>query len=167
MAGKKIAYLGLLIALAFVLSYVEFLIPINLGIPGVKVGLANLVIIVAMYTIGEKSAFFLSMVRILLVAFTFGNLAAMLYSLAGGLLSYFVMLFAKKMDVLSAKGVSVLGGIFHNVGQILVAMMILETAQLIYYLPVLLIAGTVSGLFIGLLAVLVIVRLQRFSCSIS
>lgn len=161
MISKKHAYLGLLIALAFVFSYIEFLIPINLGIPGVKLGLANLVVIVAIYTIGTKPAFMLSMVRILLVAFTFGNLSAMLYSIAGGVLSYLAMLTAKKLDFLSVKGVSVLGGVFHNVGQILVAMIILETTQLIYYLPALLISGVVSGVVIGLLAALVIVRVQK------
>lgn len=160
MVSKKSAYLGLLIALAFVFSYVEFLIPINLGIPGVKLGLANLVIIVGIYIIGEKDAFLLSMVRILLVAFTFGNLSAMLYSLAGGVLSYIVMVVAKRLRFLTVKGVSVLGGIFHNVGQILAAMLMLETAELIYYLPVLMITGTVSGMFIGLLAAMVIVRIQ-------
>lgn len=161
MISKKNAYLGLLVALAFVFSYIEFLIPINLGIPGVKLGLANLVVIVAIYTIGIKPAFMLSMVRILLVAFTFGNLSAMLYSIAGGVLSYLVMILAKKLDFLSVKGVSVLGGVFHNVGQILVAMLILETTQLIYYLPALMISGVVSGVAIGLLAALVIVRVQK------
>lgn len=161
MVSKKNAYLGLLIALAFVFSYIEFLIPINLGVPGVKLGLANLVIIVAIYTIGEKDAFLLSMVRILLIAFTFGNLSAMLYSIVGGVLSYLVMIIAKKLDVLSVKGVSALGGVFHNVGQILTAMMILETTELMYYLPVLMISGIVSGVLIGLLAALVIVRLQK------
>lgn len=161
MVSKKNAYLGLLIALAFVFSYIEFLIPINLGVPGVKLGLANLVIIVAIYTIGEKDAFLLSMVRILLIAFTFGNFSAMFYSIVGGVLSYLVMLIAKKLDFLSVKGVSALGGVFHNVGQILTAMMILETTELMYYLPVLMISGIVSGVLIGLLAALVIVRLQK------
>jgi heptaprenyl diphosphate synthase len=160
MKSKKYAYLGLMIALAFVFSYIEFLLPINLGIPGVKLGLANLVVIVAIYTIGTRDAFLLSVIRIVLVAFTFGNMSAMLYSLAGGMLSFLVMAAAKRLGWFSTKGVSVLGGIFHNVGQILMAMAILQTAQLIYYLPVLMISGIVTGFLIGLLAALIITRIK-------
>lgn len=159
MKTKKIAYLGLLIALAFVFSYIEFLIPVNLGVPGAKLGLANLVIIVALYTLGERDAFFLSMIRIVLVGFTFANTASMLYSLVGGILSYLVMVVAKKTNLLSMTGVSVLGGVFHNVGQIIVAILVLETASLVYYLPVLLIAGIVSGVVIGILGAMVTKRM--------
>lgn len=161
MKTNKIAYLGLLIALAFVFSYVEFLLPINLGIPGAKLGLANLVIIVAMYTIREKEAFVLSMIRIVLVGFTFGSMSSMLYSFAGGILSFAVMVLAKKTEKLSATGVSVLGGIFHNIGQILLAMLVLETASLVAYLPLLLIVGCVSGVVIGLLGAMVTMRIRR------
>jgi len=152
--------LGLLVALAFVFSYVESLIPIHLGIPGAKLGLANLAIIVALYTIGEKQAFLLSMVRIILVGFTFSNVASMLYSLAGGILSFLVMVLAKKSKRFSITGVSVLGGIFHNVGQIIVAILVLETASLIFYLPVLLITGVVAGVVIGLLGSMVTKRVR-------
>ncbi|MBO5070951.1 MAG: Gx transporter family protein [Roseburia sp.] len=161
MTTKKIAYLGLLIALAFVFSYVEFLIPINLGVPGAKLGLANLVIIVALYTLGEREAFLLSMIRIVLVGFTFGNMASMLYSLAGGILSFAVMVLAKKMKLLSVTGVSVLGGVFHNVGQIIVAIFVVETASLIYYLPVLILAGTLAGVAIGVLGAMVTKRIGK------
>lgn len=159
MRTKKVAYLGLLIALAFVFSYIEFLIPVNIGVPGAKLGLANLVIIVALYTLGERNAFFLSVVRIVLVGFTFANVASMIYSLAGGILSYVVMVLAKKTKMLSMTGVSVLGGVFHNVGQIIVAILVLETASLIYYLPVLLIAGITSGIVIGILGAMVTKRI--------
>lgn len=159
MRTKKVAYLGLLIALAFVFSYIEFLIPVNIGVPGAKLGLANLVIIVALYTLGERNAFFLSVVRIVLVGFTFANVASMIYSLAGGILSYVVMALAKKTKMLSMTGVSVLGGVFHNVGQIIVAILVLETASLIYYLPVLLIAGITSGIVIGILGAMVTKRI--------
>lgn len=160
MKTKKTAYLGLLIALAFVFSYIEFLIPVNIGVPGAKLGLANLVVIVALYTLGEKDAFLLSVVRIVLVGFTFANTASMIYSLAGGCLSYAAMLIAKKTKLLSITGVSVIGGVFHNVGQIIVAMLVLETASLIYYLPVLLIAGIASGVAIGVLGAMIVRRLQ-------
>ncbi len=158
--AKKTALLGMLVALAFVLSYIETLIPVNLGIPGAKLGLANLVVMVALYTMGAKEAFGLSMVRILLTGLTFSSMAAMLYSFAGGLFSFVVMYLAKKTKRLSATGVSVLGGIAHNAGQILVAMWALDTETLIYYFPVLAITGVVSGTVIGLLAVMVIRRIS-------
>lgn len=158
--AKKTALLGMLVALAFVLSYIETLIPVNLGIPGAKLGLANLVVMVALYTLGTKEAFGLSMVRILLTGLTFSSMAAMLYSFAGGLLSFAVMALMKKTKKLSVTGVSVLGGIAHNAGQIFVAMWMLDTATLIYYLPVLAITGVASGTMIGLLAVMVIRRIS-------
>ena len=151
--AKKTALLGMLVALAFVLSYIETLIPVNLGIPGAKLGLANLVVMVALYTLGTKEAFALSMVRILLTGLTFSSMAAML-------LSFAVMYLAKKSKLFSATGVSVLGGISHNAGQIFVAMWVLDTATLIYYLPVLAITGIASGTVIGLLAVMVIRRVS-------
>ena len=157
--AKKTALLGMLVALAFVLSYIETLIPVNLGIPGAKLGLANLVVMVALYTLGTKEAFGLSMVRILLTGLTFSSMAAMLYSFAGGLFSFAVMALMKKTKKLSVTGVSVLGGIAHNAGQIFVAMWMLDTATLIYYLPVLAITGVASGTVIGLLAVMVIRRI--------
>ncbi len=160
MNTKKVAYLGLLIALAFVLSYVEYLLPLNIGIPGAKVGLANIVVVVALYTIGGKNAFMLSLVRVLLVGLTFGNFAMMLYSAAGAFLSFVMMYLGKRTKKLSITGVSVLGGVFHNVGQIIVAMFALETSQLIYYLPFLVIIGTVSGVVIGILSGMICKRVK-------
>ena len=159
--ATRVAYTGMLVALAFVLSYVEALIPINLGIPGVKMGLANLVVMVALYTLGAGQAFVLSMVRIVLVGFTFGSLASMMYSLAGGLLSFVVLVIVKRLDLFSQKGVSILGGVFHNIGQILMAMVVVENGKLIYYLPVLLISGTVAGIAIGVAASMVTNRIQK------
>jgi len=161
MKTKRIACLGLFIALAFVLSYVEYLLPLNIGIPGAKVGLANLVVMVALYTLGKKDAALLSVVRVVLVGFTFGNLAMMLYSMAGALLSFVVMLIAKRTRLFSITGVSVLGGVFHNVGQIIVAMFVLETASLLYYLPFLIVIGTISGIVIGVISSMITVRVDR------
>lgn len=161
MKTKKIAYLGLLIALAFVFSYIEFLIPVNIGVPGAKLGLANLVIIVALYTLNEKDTFVLSMIRIVLVGFTFANLASMLYSLAGGVLSFLAMVLAKKTGKLSITGVSVIGGVFHNVGQIIMAIWVVKTASLVYYLPVLMISGIVAGVAIGILGGMVTKRIKK------
>ena len=160
MNTKKIAYLGLLIALAFVLSYIEVLLPLNIGIPGAKVGLANIAIVVALYTNGSKNAFMLSIVRVILVGFTFGNLAMMMYSAAGAVLSFAMMYIGKRTKKLSITGVSVLGGVFHNVGQIIVAMFVLETKQLVYYLPFLIVIGTISGVVIGIISAMVSKRVK-------
>ena len=154
--AKKTAYMGMLTALAFVLSYLESLIPINLGVPGIKLGLANLVVIIALYTMDTKMAFTLSLVRILLTGFTFGNLSTMIYSLAGGMLSLGIMIFVKRFPVFSVTGVSVLGGVFHNVGQIAAAALIAETGSLFYYLPVLIFSGTIAGTLIGILSSILI-----------
>ena len=159
--NRKIAYYGLLVALAFIFSYVESLFPINFGIPGIKLGLANLVVIVALYIFGIKEAIAVSLIRIVLSGLTFSSIAAMAYSLAGGILSLAVMIIAKRLNKLSAMGVSVLGGVFHNVGQILVAIVVLETGSLIYYLPVLIISGLIAGIIIGILAAEVIKRLPK------
>ncbi|WP_028235262.1 Gx transporter family protein [Pseudobutyrivibrio sp. MD2005] len=160
MKTKRLTTLGLLMALAFVLSYVEYLLPLNIGIPGAKVGLANLVVMVALYSIGSKDALLLSFVRVLLVGFTFGNMAMMLYSMAGAVLSFFAMLLFKRTKLFTATGVSVIGGVFHNVGQIIVAIFVLETASLIYYLPFLIIIGTVSGVVIGIISSMIITRIK-------
>lgn len=159
--AKKTAYLGMLIALAFVFSYIEFLLPINLGVPGVKLGLANLVVIVALYTMNVRWAFTLSLVRILLTGLTFGNPASMIYSLAGGMLSLVIMIIAKKWKIFSVTGVSILGGVFHNIGQIVVAILVVETASLLYYLPVLILSGTIAGVLIGILASILIRNLRK------
>ena len=161
MKNKKIAYLGMLIALAFIFSYIETLIPFTFAVPGIKLGLANIVVMVGLYLLGEKDAFLLSVVRIVLVGFTFGNLSMMMYSLGGGMLSYLVMVIAKRTGLFSMKGVSILGGVFHNVGQIMVAMVVLETKQLIYYLPPLMVAGTVTGFFVGLLGTMITERIKK------
>lgn len=150
-------------ALAFVLSYIEFLLPINLAIPGIKLGLANLVIIVSLYTLGASWAFPLSLVRILLTGLTFGNPASMIYSLSGGMLSLAIMVVAKRCKLFSVTGVSVLGGVFHNVGQILAAILVVETASLLYYLPVLILSGTVAGVLIGILSSILIGHLRKIT----
>ena len=161
MKNKKIAFLGLFVALAFVLSYIEFLLPISIGIPGAKIGLANLVVMVALYTVGERDAIALSLIRVVLVGLTFGNLSMMMYSLAGAVLSLTAMLLAKKTGKFSMTGVSILGGVFHNVGQIIVAILVLETESLLYYLPFLIIIGTITGVLIGIVANLITVRVKR------
>ena len=160
-SAKTVALLAMMIALALVFSYVETLIPINFGIPGVKLGLANLVIVAALYLIGGKEAFLVSVVRIFLSGFMFGNLAPIMYSLAGGLLSLAVMLILKKTDKLSILAVSVLGGICHNIGQLIVAILVVENLKLIFYVPVLLISGFVTGLLIGIVSRVILPAVRR------
>lgn len=161
MKTKKVATYGLLIALAFILSYIEFLIPFNFGIPGIKLGLANLVVMTALYSMGIGASFVLSIIRILLVGFTFGHLSTMVFSIAGGLLSWASMVLLKKSKLFSMVGVSIVGGIAHNVGQILMAMVIMENVNLVYYLPFLLISGVITGALIGILGAMIVKRLKN------
>lgn len=150
-SAQKVALYGVLIALAMVLSYVEMLIPLPVGIPGVKPGLANLVVFLALYTMTAREALLISMVRILLVSITFGNGSAFLYSMAGGILSFLVMWIFQKKDFLLPAGVSIAGGIAHNVGQLIMAAVILENGAVFTYFPVLLAAGCITGGIIGFL----------------
>lgn len=158
--SEKIALHGLLVALAFVLSWVEMQIPYFFAVPGIKLGLTNLVVLIALYRLGSADAFALNVVRILLVSFTFGNMAALLYSLAGGMLSFLAMYLMKRFTKFSVKLVSVFGGFFHNVGQILVAMLVLKSVHVLWYLPYLWISGIVAGIVIGLIGELVMQKLK-------
>ena len=158
----KVAYFGVFTALALIFSYVETLIPINFGIPGAKLGLANLVIVTVLYKARWQDAFLLSVIRIVLAGFIFGNLFAILYSLAGGLLSLAAMTMIKQRGSFSVIGVSMAGGVTHNIGQLIVAMLVVETYQVGYYLPVLMISGLVTGALIGLVGKEVIRRLKNF-----
>ena len=160
MMSKKVAMTGMFVALAMIFSYVEVLIPINLGIPGMKLGLANLVVVVTLYVLGVKTAFAVSIIRIILVSMTFGSLSAMLYSMAGGLLSFAGMVLFKKIRALSVIGVSVIGGVLHNAGQVIVAMAVVENVMLVSYFPPLMIAGTITGALIGIVSSNVIPRVK-------
>ena len=158
-SAKTVALLAMMIALALVFSYVETLIPINFGIPGVKLGLANLVIVAALYLIGGKEAFLVSVVRIFLSGFMFGNLFSILYSLAGAALSLTVMELLKKHSGFSLIGISVAGGVTHNIGQLIVAMIVVSNTSLMIYAPALLVAGVLAGILIGGLTKEVVGRL--------
>lgn len=158
--SRELARFALLVALAMVLSWLESLVPLSLAVPGVKLGLANLVVIFALYKLGPRQAAVISLVRVLLITFTFGNAFSFAYSLVGAVLSFVVMLLLKKTGKFSLLGVSIAGGVCHNIGQILVAMAVLGTAELIWYLPALLIAGTVAGICIGAAGALVTARVK-------
>ena len=150
--NKKLANMAMLVALAMIFSYVESLIPINFGVPGMKLGVANLVTVTGLYFLKTPEVLAVSVLRVLLTGFIFGNGMSIIYSLAGAVVSLLAMALVKKMDGISIVGVSIIGGVFHNIGQILVAMSVVENLKLIYYLPVLLVAGTVTGFVIGIVA---------------
>lgn len=159
MKTKKLVTLALLTAAAMILSYLEALLP-SVAVPGVKMGLANIAVVFTLYKLGWREAAAVSLVRVALVSLLFGNLAALAYSLAGAALSLAVMGLLKRAGIFSAVGVSVAGGVAHNAGQILMAMWMLETKELAYYLPVLAAAGTVSGILIGLCGGLLVKRIR-------
>lgn len=146
---NKVAYLGVFLALALICSYVESLIPFYFGVPGVKLGLTNVVIVLMLYCLGAKEALTVSVLRVVLAGFMFGNMFSILYSLAGGLLSFLVMWLLKRTKKFGVLPISISGGIAHNIGQIIVAASIVENYNVFYYVPVLLIAGIVTGFLIG------------------
>ncbi len=152
MTTKRIAYCAMLTALAMIFGYVEALFPFSFGIPGMKLGLANLVIVTALYLLPAYQVFCIQVARIVLISFLFGNMSMMLYSIAGGVLSFFVMYVLKYRTGYSIIGVSVAGGVSHNIGQLLVACIVVENSKVILYLPILLIAGVVTGALIGIVA---------------
>ena len=160
--ARKVALFGVLIALAFVFSYVEALFPFTFLVPGMKIGLANLVVVITLYMMGAGAAFCVSAVRIVLVGFTFGNLSTMMYSMAGGLLSFAVMALCRRLNLFRTEGVSMIGGVFHNIGQLMVAAAVVENTALFYYVPVLLVFGLMTGGGIGLLAVQLMKRIRAY-----
>lgn len=159
---RKTAYMGMFLAIALICSYVESLIPFYFGIPGVKLGLTNIVVVLMLYSVGAKEAFLISVLRILLAGFLFGNPFSILYSLGGGILSFLAMMLLKHTDKFKVVSVSVTGGIFHNIGQLLVASVVVENYNLFYYAPVLLVAGFATGFLIGILAQEMILRLKKW-----
>ncbi len=161
MRSTKVAQYGLFAALAILMGYVEMLIPLPLLVPGMKLGLANVIIVIVLYHMDAKSAFFISLVRVLMSGLLFQGFAGLLYSLAGALLSLGVMALLKKTGKVSITGVSVMGGVFHNVGQIIVAAAVVENIKMAYYLPFLLVTGVVTGFVIGAVARLALGYLQR------
>ena len=160
-SARRVAVSGLLTSLMLVLGLIERQFPLTAAIPGIKLGLANLVVVVALYLLNARQALMISVVRILLVSFTFGNMAALLYSITGGLLSFAVMVLCRRIKDLSTMSVSVAGGISHNIGQILVAVFVVKNLNLLFYLPVLMIAGIITGLLIGLVAGLIIPSVRK------
>lgn len=160
MKTKKLTLYALMIALAMVLSYLESLVPLSFAVPGVKMGLPNVVIVFALYKMGFRSACTISLVRVVLVSILFGNAFAMVYSLAGAALSLCAMWLLSRSGKFSSVGVSVAGGLAHNLGQIIVAIFVLQTGGLIYYLPALCVSGTIAGVCIGILGGIMVKRIR-------
>ena len=158
---NRVAYFGVFTALALMFSYIETMIPIQFGVPGIKLGFANIMIVIMLYKSSAKEALLLSIVRIMLSGFLFGNLSSILYSIAGGVLSLEIMTLLKKQGGFSVIGVSVAGGVSHNVGQLIAAMLVVETYQVGYYFPVLLVAGVLTGLGIGVVSQEVLKRIRN------
>lgn len=157
---NKTAYLGLLLAFALILSYIETIIPFQSGIPGIKLGLANLAVVLCLYLFGWKEALVLTTVKALLGGFMFGSMSMMIYSMAGALISALIMMILKKTHWFHVPVVSAAGGVAHNMGQILVAFFVVETYGIVYYVPILVIAGLLTGILIGMVAALVLPYIQ-------
>ena len=161
--AKKVALYGILIALAMVMSFIESLIPIPMPVPGIKLGLANLVTITGLYLVGIPGTICVTIMRVVLVGLTFGNPYSMIYGLSGSILSLFVMAAARKYNWFSQVGISILGGVLHNIGQVTFAAFIVQTAGVYVYLPTLLIAGSIAGAVIGIIGGIVTDRLTNFT----
>lgn len=149
MKSKKVAQMGLMIALAFVLGYLESLFPIQMGVPGMKLGLANIVVLIAIIKYKPSDALFLAVVRAVLTGLTFGTLYSMAYSLSGGILSTIIMLIMHKFKKFSIIGISVVGGVMHNMGQLMVASVVLKSLDLKYYAGFLIVCGVITGALTG------------------
>ena len=157
---KALTTCALLTALALVFSYIEFLLPMNLGIPGVKLGFANLVVVMALYYLGPKYALYINIARICLAALLFGSFFSALYALAGGLVSLGAMVLLRRTDKFSLTAVSAAGGVLHNLAQLAVAAAITKTSGIFGYFPVLLISGALAGIFNGIVCILVLRKLK-------
>jgi heptaprenyl diphosphate synthase len=147
--ARRVAISALFASLALIFSYIEAILPAAPGIPGIKLGIANLVVIIAMYRLDSRYALTINLIRIFLAGFMFSGLYGAIYSLCGCILSFAVMCLLKKSDAFSVVGVSMGGGVAHNIGQLSIAAILVSSPQIFYYLPVLIISGTVSGILIG------------------
>ena len=161
MSTKKISELGVLLSVGLILSYLESLIPVAFPIPGIKLGLANIVTMYILYRYKAKEAILIMILRVLISGILFSGLTAIVFGILGGLLSIAFMLLAKKTGFFSIMGLSMVGAVMHNAGQILAAFIIMENAAVIYYLPYLLISGIISGLIVGYISAIIIKRLSR------
>lgn len=159
--ARRIAALSLTVAFALMLSYIESLLPAFVPIPGVKIGLANVAVVFVMFTLGAADALTVSLIRVLLVSMLFGSPVSAFYSILGAVFSFAAMLAASKISAFSLIGISVAGGVFHNVGQIIAAAAVLGGVEVLAYLPVLIASGTVAGVAVGAVSSLIILKLKN------
>ena len=159
---KKMVTISSLIAIAMILSYIEHLVPAFVAVPGVKMGLSNIATVFALYTLGWPFAICVSFVRVLLSALLFGNLFSLIYSLSGAALALAVMILLKRIDKFSTVGVSVVGGVMHNVGQIIAACIVMNNAAISLYVVPLVISGTVAGVVIGVISAILVERIKKY-----
>ena len=160
METRKVAQIGVLVALAMVLSYVESLFPAFIAVPGVRIGLANIAVVFALYRLGFKEAMGISLVRVVLSSLLFGSVLSMAYSASGAVLSLVMMAILKRTKLFGTVAVSVVGGVSHNLGQIAVACLILQSRAIAYYIPILILSGIAAGVVIGLVSAVVLSRLE-------
>ena len=158
---KKIALYGVLTALAMIFSYIESVIPIPIPVPGIKLGVANIAVITILYVLGVKEAIVINLLRIALTALLFGNVNSFLFSISGAVLSLTIMIIMKRLDFFSCIGVSVCGGVMHNVGQIIAAVFIMGSEAIVLYLPVLIVSGVFTGVVIGVVSGIVAKHVKK------
>ena len=156
----SVSICALFTSLAIVFGYIEYLIPFNLGIPGIKLGLANVITVCALYTLGNTKTVVVSLLRVICTTLLFGNIYSFAYSLAGGLLSLLIMITVKRLSFFSSVGVSVCGGVLHNIGQLLVAVFVIDSLNILLYLPVLLVSGVLTGAIIGIITMPIIKKIN-------
>lgn len=158
--SRLISYVALFTSCGILFGYIEFLLPLPIGIPGVKIGLSNIVTVCSLYLMGPLASFIILLLRVLLSGLLFGNLFGIMYGLSGALISFLFMYLGKKLNIFSIFGVSILGGTMHNIAQLAVACMLISQLKLIYYIPVLLISGALAGLIVGFLSRIIINRVK-------
>lgn len=160
--SKKIAFSSVMTALCLVISYIEFLFPINIAVPGIKPGFSNIVIVLLICTLGFQYAFPVLILKILLTSLLFSGVSGMIFSLTGGLLSFLIMYLLYRTKIFSPIGISAAGGVFHNTGQLLAAAFLTGSSKVFYYFPILLISGLVTGTIIGFLTIIILKRVKHF-----
>lgn len=159
--NKKIALCGVLTALAMIFSYIESVIPVPIPVPGIKLGVANIAVITILYVLGVKEAIVINLLRIVLTSLLFGNVNSFLFSISGAALSLTIMIIMKKLDFFSCIGVSVCGGVMHNIGQIIAAVFIMGSEAIVFYLPVLIVSGVFTGVVIGVVSGIVAKHVRK------
>ncbi len=157
----RVAFCAVLTTLSMLLSYIDSMIPVLPQIPGIKIGLANIVVLLALYMLNGRYSLMINIVRILLTGLLFTGVTGMMYSLSGALLSFIVMYLLKRTGLFSIIGVSLAGGAAHNAGQLLIAILLVSNPRLLYYLPVLVISGILTGILTGGLAYILLNRLRK------